>query len=462
MKFTLENANNFISNNKESVNKKHRHKLHLMPEVGWMNDPNGLIFYKGEYHAFYQYYPYEPLWGPMHWGHAKSKDLYNWEHLPVALAPDLPHEHGCFSGGSVVVDDELYLLYTSHFDNGKQLQEQSLAISKDGVNFEKHLNKPILTIEDLPEDSSKVDFRDPNPIEIDGEKFILIGSKNNKDEGQFLVYKTDDFMNYEYLSKIGPNKMFGVMAECPDLFELDGKHVLLFSGTSLKRDGNRFRNVNSSLYAIGHFDTKTGNYEIEHMDEIDLGHHFYAPQTISNDKDERIMMSWMDMWEKPYYTADIKHNWTGALSFPRKLSVVNNRLIQSPYNVSDVFKTELNYEDNLTLDKTFRLKAKVNTSSPTNFKFGSSNDFFEINVLEDKLELDTSKTKLYPMEKRYVELNGLNNVELEVFMDVSSVEIFIKGLDKTLTTLVYFDEETIKLNIEEGKENVELIKVWER
>src|SRR5690554_7668231 len=113
----------------------------------------------------------------------------------------------------------------------------------------------------------------------------------------------------------------------------------------------------------------------------------------------------MDMWEKPYYTADINHNWTGALSFPRKLSVVNNRLIQSPYNVSDVFKTELNYEDNLTLDKTFRLKAKVNTSSPTNFKFGSSNDFFEINVLEDKLELDTSKTKLYPMEKRYVELD---------------------------------------------------------
>jgi len=461
MKFTLERANEFIKNNKDSVNKKHRHKLHLMPEVGWMNDPNGLIFYKGEYHAFYQYYPYEPLWGPMHWGHAKSKDLYNWEHLPVALAPDLAHEHGCFSGGSVVVNDELYLLYTSHFDNGKQLQEQSLAISKDGINFEKYLNKPFLTIEDLPENSSKVDFRDPNPIEINGEKFILIGSKNNQDEGQFLVYKTENFKNYEYLSKIGPNKMFGVMAECPDLFELDGKHVLLFSGTSLKQDGNRFRNVNSSLYAIGTFDTKTGNYEIEHMDEIDLGHHFYAPQTILNDKDERIMMAWMDMWEKPYYTANIGHNWTGALSFPRKLKVLNNKLIQEPYKVENIFTNEIKYEDNLELNKTFRVKAKINTSSNTKISFGNEDDKFDINIFKDRIELDTSNTKLYPMDKRYVELDNDNQVEIEVFMDVSSIEIFIKDLDKTITTLVYFDEESIKMNIEEGNENVESIKVWE-
>lgn len=462
MKFTLDNANKYIEENKDKVVKKHRHNLHLMPEVGWMNDPNGLVFYKGEYHAFYQYYPYEPVWGPMHWGHAKSKDLYNWEHLPVALAPDLEHEHGCFSGGSVVVDDELYLLYTSHFDNGKQLQEQSLAITTDGINFKKYLNKPFLTIEDLPEDSSKVDFRDPNPIEIDGNKFILIGSKNNNDEGQFLVYKTEDFKTYEYLSKIGPNKMFGVMAECPDLFELDGKHVLLFSGTSLKRDGNRFRNVNSSLYAVGHFDVNTGHYEIEHMDEIDLGHHFYAPQTILNDKGERIMIAWMDMWEKPYYTANINHNWTGALTFPRKLSLKDNKLIQSPFNVGSVFKTEVEFNQNILLDKTYRLKANINTKDETKLTFGNKDNFFSINVLNDTLELNTETTKLYPMGKRYVELNGLNNIEIELFMDVSSIEVFIKDLDKTITTLTYFDEDKINLNIEKGIENVKDIKVWER
>lgn len=458
MKFTLDNANKFIKENKDKVNNKHRHKLHLMPEIGWMNDPNGLIFYKGEYHAFYQYYPYEPVWGPMHWGHAKSKDLYNWEHLPVALAPDLEHEHGCFSGGSVVVDDKLYLLYTSHFDNGKQLQEQSLAISEDGLNFEKYLNKPFLTIEDLPEDSSKVDFRDPNPIEIDGKKFILIGSKNNNDEGQFLVYKTDDFKNYTYINKIGPNKMFGVMAECPDLFELDGKHVLLFSGTSLKQQGNRFRNVNSSLYAIGHFDSNTGHYEIEHMDEIDLGHHFYAPQTILNDKNERIMISWMDMWEKPYYTAEINHNWTGALSFPRKLSVVNNKLIQRPYNVDNVFKNELKFENDILVNKTFRCKANMSKDLNSTIKFGKEDNFFSINLKDNKLSLDTSTTKLYPLDKRYVEVDSLDNIEIEVFMDVSSVELFIKDLDKTLTTLVYFDEEDININVNEGIKN---IKIWE-
>ncbi|VEU81286.1 glycoside hydrolase family 32 protein [Haploplasma axanthum] len=459
MKYTLDNANKFILENKDKVNLKHRHKLHLMPEVGWMNDPNGLVFYKGEYHAFYQYYPYDSKWGPMHWGHAKSKDTYNWEHLPVALAPDLPHESGCFSGGSVVHDDKLYLLYTSHFDDGHQLQEQSLAISDDGINFKKYLDKPFLTVDDLPEDSSKVDFRDPNPITINGKNFILIGSKNNNDEGQFLVYQTEDFKNYKYLSKIGPNKMFGVMAECPDLFELDGKHVLLFSGTSLKKDGNRFRNVNSSLYAIGNFDTETGHYEIEYVDEIDLGHHFYAPQTILNDKGERIMIAWMDMWEKPYYTADINHNWTGALTFARKLSIVDGKLMQESFNTETIFNKES--EINKPISKVFKAIINADTKEESVIKFGSEDDYFTVTINKDFVTLDTDTTKLYPLEKRYVEVDNLDNVEIEIYMDVSSIELFVKNVDKTITTLVYFDEETINVKLNKERENID-IKVWER
>ena len=156
MNYTIEKANKYIEENQNSINLKHRHAFHLMPEIGWMNDPNGFTFYKGYYHLFFQFYPYETKWGPMHWGHARSKDLFIWEHLPVALAPDLPNEDGCFSGGSVVIEEKLCLMYTAHYHQSFQKQEQSFAISTDGIHFEKGSGKPIITIDDLPTERIKI------------------------------------------------------------------------------------------------------------------------------------------------------------------------------------------------------------------------------------------------------------------------------------------------------------------
>ena len=166
-----------------------------------MNDPNGFIHYNGHYHLFFQHYPYKTEWGPMHWGHAKSKDLITWTHLPVALAPDLPHEDGCFSGGAIEHDGKLLLMYTSHYDTNFRLEEQSLAISNNEIVFNK-TEKPIITANDLPKNSSKENFRDPNPIVINGEIFILIGNETKNHEGQILVYKTTDFKSFSLLNII--------------------------------------------------------------------------------------------------------------------------------------------------------------------------------------------------------------------------------------------------------------------
>ena len=145
-----------------------RPDFHLATRVGWMNDPNGFCYYKNQYHMFYQYYPYAPYWGPMHWGHAVSNDLLHWEYLPAVLAPDTPYDiGGCFSGNAIELPDGRHLLmYTGVMKNpymgeGKEeLQTQCLAIG-DGMDYEKYEGNPVLDGNDLPEGCSRADFRDP-------------------------------------------------------------------------------------------------------------------------------------------------------------------------------------------------------------------------------------------------------------------------------------------------------------
>ncbi|MHC3036160.1 glycoside hydrolase family 32 protein, partial [Klebsiella pneumoniae] len=139
----LSKANEALSQQKDLVNPRWYPRYHLAPPAGWMNDPNGLSWFDGYYHAFYQHYPWQPVWGPMHWGHARSRDMVNWEHLPIALAPEGPEDKdGCFSGSAVVEGNKLALIYTGHKFDGEAKEEnlyqvQCLATSTDGIHFER-------------------------------------------------------------------------------------------------------------------------------------------------------------------------------------------------------------------------------------------------------------------------------------------------------------------------------------
>ena len=145
-----------------------RPHFHLSSRVGWMNDPNGFSWYKGQYHLFYQYNPYDTVWGPMHWGHAVSDDLLHWQYLPAALAPDEEYDKdGCFSGSAMTMPDgRQMLIYTGVVreldEQGvrRGLQRQCVAVG-DGLNYEKIDANPILTVENLPEGANKYEFRDP-------------------------------------------------------------------------------------------------------------------------------------------------------------------------------------------------------------------------------------------------------------------------------------------------------------
>ena len=166
---TLQKARAYEAEHGAAISPAERPAYHMTPYVGWLNDPNGFSYYKGKYHQFYQYNPYDVRWAPMHWGHAVSTDLLHWEYLPCALAPDSPADNGPgrFSGSATEMDDgKQLLMYTSVVaekqPNGemRDIQTQSIAIG-DGLNYEKPACNPVLTQKDLPEGFSKFDFRDP-------------------------------------------------------------------------------------------------------------------------------------------------------------------------------------------------------------------------------------------------------------------------------------------------------------
>ena len=281
----IEKAEEVLKNAKENVKGRYRLGYHIMAPANWINDPNGLIQYKGEYHAFYQHHPNDENWGPMHWGHVKSKDLVNWEHCPVALAPgDEFDKGGCFSGSAIEKDGKMYLMYTGHQDPGgfeNLRQVQCIAVSEDGINFTKYENNPVIDSTKLPKEAIIQDFRDPKVYKKGDKYYSVIGSRNLDDSGQILLYSSDDLLNWNYEGNIlQSNNEFAKMWECPDLFELDNKDILIMSPQFLEPRGNKYWNLHSSSYMIGNLDYKNNKYNLEKVEEIDYGFDFYAPQTL--------------------------------------------------------------------------------------------------------------------------------------------------------------------------------------
>ena len=229
---TIERAEKFIKENKHKVNNEFRLKFHFMPEIGWMNDPNGLVFYKGQYHIFYQHYPYNSIWGDMHWGHAVSSDLVKYDYAPIALAPDQEDETGCFSGGAIIDrrnPDKLHLFYTKHYEkDGKIIETQGIATSEDGIRFDKK-DRPIIDSK-MVEGYAKIsDVRDPVPYYKDGVYYVIVGTKNENENGRFIVFKSKDLDAFTFHDYIEGYDLFGTMAECPSLIDFEQASVLLFS-----------------------------------------------------------------------------------------------------------------------------------------------------------------------------------------------------------------------------------------
>ena len=282
---TLQKARAYEAEHGAAITPAERPAYHMTPYVGWLNDPNGFSYYKGKYHQFYQYNPYDVRWAPMHWGHAVSSDLLHWEYLPCALAPDSPADNGpgCFSGSATEMDDgKQLLMYTSVVaekqPNGemRDIQTQSIAIG-DGLNYEKPACNPVLTQKDLPEGFSRFDFRDPKIWrEADGTYSAVTVCLTEDGSGAAALFQSKDGFDWHFVTVLERcNNQYGKMWECPDFFPLDGKQVLMLGPMEMLPKGE-FHNGHNVIAFVGNYDEATHTFTKENVQLMDGGIDFYA------------------------------------------------------------------------------------------------------------------------------------------------------------------------------------------
>lgn len=454
----------FIKEHKHKVNGMYRHEYHLIGEIGWINDPNGFSLYKDKYHLFYQYNPFSSVWGPMHWGHAISDDLVKWEYLPVALVPleDGPEGGAAFSGSAIEHDGKHYLMYTENWP-GKQVQ--NICVSTDGINYTPINENPVITADDLPEEKKIVpaDFRDPKIWKKDGIFYCVIGVRSSNDfSGTIVFMKSIDMIHWDYISTIArSNNKIGKMWECPDIFTLNQTDVLLVSPQYLQTEGYDYANVHSAIYMIGELDYDKGTYEYKSFTEIDHGFDFYAPQTMIDSKGRRIMVAWMNMWERIMPTNELHHGWAGSITLPRVLTVKDGKLIQTPieeikkyrhhkHAITEQFMGTVSYEE--IKGNVIELEVSVDLENATVFGIDllkSDNEYTRLsyNKSKGRIIFDRSKSGHKIQGNIYNEDNTNkrklkyklkeNKLKYRIFIDKSSIEVFIDDGEKTITSRVF-------------------------
>jgi len=439
----------------------YRPTYHFLAPANWMNDPNGPIFYKGEYHFFYQHNPYGDEGGHIHWGHAKSKDLVHWEHLPIALVPsnELGEEH-CFSGCCINNNGVPTIIYTSI--GPKRLSstgaEQWLATSVDDmITWQKSPHNPILTL-DLHGELDVREWRDPY-VWRDGDYWYMTlgGHIHNTQAGIALLYRSRDLMQWEYLNPLcqgeKKSKMTGKNWECPNFFSLGDKHVLIISP---------YKKVVYSLGSYINHKFTPGNWSY-----LDHGRVFYAPNTMFDNQGRLIMWAWI-------------HNggiggWNGCLTLPRILSLDHEKRLKfNPVPELRVLRDSHFHLDNVIIlphsnqiledirGKCLEIIAEFEVNNPTSFGFKifQSKDHGEF----ETIGYDIEKKRLWAgKEKGKIESPfSEQHIRFHIFIDKSVVEVFF-NYSECLTSRIYpksDDSEGIDLFTTNDIVKLKTLDIW--
>lgn len=418
-----------------------RNEYHYSPKNGWINDPNGLVYVDGEYHIFYQYYPNDIIWGPMHWGHAKSKNCVDWEELDVALCPD---ELGYIFSGSAVIDKEnisgfgtkekpaMILMYTSHMEEN-HAEQQSIAYSTDYVHFTKYEGNPVIKNESGSADF-KPDFRDPKIVE----NTILGGYTAVFATGKVIeFYHTNDFKNWEKTGEFSPAVCGGFddLLECPDLMCFDtedGKKWVLHMSVNIDIDTSNPGYEEGPRkffmqYFVGEFDGKTFTSKEQIKDKnvhlSDFGWDNYAMVSFAGTKD-CIMLGWAENWD---YVNDIpaKEN-RGTMTVPRKVELVKTcdgyRLAFSPFVT----------ENEKMKSKLFTIKNGEKVSIMDNNEIVLSYNEGEMTLVRDNNLLTDKKGRLD--EKRYREISvAIDSLDADAKDCINATVLYDKNVLEIFT-----------------------------
>ena len=413
-------------------------KIHFKAPNCWINDPNGFIWYKGRYHLFYQCFPYSAHWGRMHWGHAVSKDLVNWEEKGIALFPSKTDDRsGCFSGSAIEYKDKMYIYYTgvnyTEEDpenincciNDTFTAAQLMITSEDGMKFDNITDKKtvIPPIEDK-KIGDKNHTRDPKVWRGKDAWYMVLGSTVDKN-GRLLFYKSSDLKTWQYLNYCEKDG-FGWMWECPDFFEIDGKGVTIFSPMGFFNDGNGYDSV--AVCMLSSFDENTGKMELSKDYQLfDYGIDLYAPQSTTDEDGNRVVIAWARM---PEAVITEKGEWCGMMCIPRIVDVKNNHVYIRPHtNVKNSFVTKLS------------APKKSGYMLKTTLKNGESINVGGYVIKRENDKITTDRSEVFNIKGNYrliAETPVINDgYELEIYVDEHLVEVFINNGEYVISNVVY-------------------------
>ena len=514
----LKKAREYEERETAKIPETDRPVFHFSPRTGWLNDPNGFSFYKGKYHLFYQYHPYSPYWGPMHWGHAVSSDMISWEYLPAAMAPDTEYDKsGCFSGTAITLPDGRQLLmYTGcgdssedPLDKGRWLQTQCVAVSKEtdkGIEFEKFGSNPVIKAGDFPEDCDPYEFRDPYLWRAaDGTYRALVAAGRTGEIGkdgnylhekgtQLILFRSDDCFEWEFGKVMfEDHRRIGVMWECPNFFDLDGKHILIASPMDMHAEADeavgsvRFPQGSNVCCIAGEYDEKTeiftpdGGYE-----PVDIGLDFYAPQVMKAPDGRLIMIGWMqdpkygnfadagDDLTGPglQYAVPVEHpdgyihgpegsRIFGQMTVPRELKFRDGKLYQWPVReLCEYRKNRLDYDGVLLKDEERRFDgisgraielevevAPYEVGAPLyrefTIDFAKDEDHFirlSYKPARSLITIDRSRSgqcSEITARRSYRAKYSYGSLSLRILIDKWSAEVFVNGGEQVMSLTYY-------------------------
>ncbi|MFT6985103.1 MAG: beta-fructofuranosidase [Psychromonas sp.] len=435
----------------QPVHCPHRPDWHISPPQGLLNDPNGFIYHQGQYHLFYQLYPYGCEHKDKYWTHLTSKDLVNWQWQSLSLTPsDWFDSHGVFSGHAVSQGEELMLFYTGNVrvgENRDRHTTQCLATSSDAINFTKQ--GPVIT--ELPPGVTP-HCRDPKVIRHNDYWLMLLGAQREDEIGRLAIYRSNDLKKWTFVALCGDELGdFGYMWECPDFFTLNNQDFIVIcpQGISSPYPSHTVKHHNCIFKAAIDND---GKVQLCDGQPLDHGFDFYAPQSLQTVDGRRVMCAWMGLPDEIDHPS-VDNGWLHQLTTLRQLSYENGQLIQQPLKELQSLRGDAVYipagESVFDLQsKTFELKVTMGWGSSLRLH-QSESGYCEIRLDKETktLYFDRANTLLRVGDTiRELPLLESESVQLHILSDNSSLELFINNGAAVMSARIFTPEKATAIS----------------
>lgn len=432
-------------------------KFHLEMPKGLVNDPNGLCYHQGKYQIFFQWNPFGCEHKHKHWAYTQTTDFINYTKPQIALAPiDKFDKDGCYSGSARSKNNKLEIIYTANLKDEQNIRYPRQVLVKQDDDGE--FIKEKIIIDTVPKGYT-THFRDPYIFAKNNRSFIILGAQRENLTGCALIYEEID-ENWIFRGELKTQLTdFGYMWECPNLFTIDDKDILVFCPQGLKAQKYQYQNLYQAGYLIGQFNPDTLEFTHGEFHEFDMGFDFYAPQVLVHEN-RHILIGWVGMPDKLQDYPTIDDGWVHSLTLPRELILKDDKLYQRPIaelnklnqnTTTKINKNKISLSTNKKLEISIPLKDISNWQGE--LKFNDEYILLTYDKNNSIFTIDRSQLKLGGKGIRQFLVKTQNELNLSIYIDSSIIELYLQDGEYYATFCYYPTENTPDIYLIQNTDN---------